>query len=354
MKRVGVAAIMATSLLVAACGSSSKPSSSTATGGTSLKGQSAVFETFGGNIGDAIKNAFGDPAAKTTGLQVTYDAPTDYSKLQTQVQSGNVQWTFVEGDPWWSMLECGKLLAPVPASVNLSSVDPKYIVDKCEVPGDTWTFNMAYDPTKFKSDPPTSWADFFNTKKYPGKRAIWGGYVINGALEGALEAAGVPPNKLYPLDLKLAFQKLESIRKDTIFADTSAQMIQLMQSHQVVMAACSGNQEGWGGAFAPIWKGSLFSWDAYLIPKGANTAAAAGIANYMLTPHAQQDFVTQIPFGGVLKSPAKPPTNVSSLYTAWSPTLPAHAAQETPLDQAYYAKNYNMINNMWTSYVQGG
>ncbi len=352
-KRQGVAglACIAAAMIAVGCGSDSNSGTSSAS--TPLKDQNAVIVHFGGSVGNAVEQAFGNPVAKATGMKITYDAPTDYAKLQTQVETGNVSWTVLEADPWWALQQCGKLLSPIPASVRTAEkIDPKYAAGACSVPGGTWSFNVAYDP-KFAADPPTGWADFFNTKKYPGKRALWGSYAVNGALEGALLADGVAPDKLYPLDLDRAIKKLDTIKSDTTFFDTTAQVEQLMQNRQITMAITAGNQAGFSGGFNPVWNQSLESWDAYIVPKGANLTAATPILKNILTASAQTKFTSLIPFGGTLKTPLPPPTGVSKQFASWSSVLPAHREGAIPLDQEYYAKNYDTVNSRWTSFVQG-
>jgi putative spermidine/putrescine transport system substrate-binding protein len=46
-------------------------------------------------------------------------------------------------------------------------------------------------------------------------------------------ADGVPFNKVYPIDVKRAFKKLDTIKSDTIFWNTGAQSEQLLSSGQV-------------------------------------------------------------------------------------------------------------------------
>ena len=57
---------------------------------------------------------------------------------------------------------------------------------------------------------PLSWADFWNVKDFPGKRALpdYASY----ALPLALLADGVKPENLYPLDVDRAFASLQKIK----------------------------------------------------------------------------------------------------------------------------------------------
>src|SRR5260370_42590152 len=87
-----------------------------------------------------------------------------------------------------------------------------------------WAQVMAYRTDAFKGDAPKDWADFSNTKKFPGDRAM-GGTGAGGCpgIEFALMAAGLPAAKLYPLDIDKAFASYSVIKKPVrIWSDTVA------------------------------------------------------------------------------------------------------------------------------------
>src|SRR5258708_37970722 len=77
-----------------------------------------------------------------------------------------------------------------------------------------FSYVIAYDTAKFGGKAPKSWADFWNLKEFPGKRTMRKD--IQGSLEAALMADGVPLEKVYPIDVPRAFTKLKEINNDTI------------------------------------------------------------------------------------------------------------------------------------------
>src|SRR5690606_938896 len=81
---------------------------------------------------------------------------------------------------------------------------------------------------------PTDWTAMWDTKKFPGKRALYN-RVESGLLEMALLADGVPADKLYPLDVPRALKKLGQIRNDIIWYETVPQSEQLMRDGQASM-----------------------------------------------------------------------------------------------------------------------
>jgi spermidine/putrescine-binding protein len=73
----------------------------------------------------------------------------------------------------------------------------------------TYSYVIGYDAKKFGKNPPKSWADFWDVKKYPGKRTLYKWMSAN--LECALLADGVPADQLYPLDVDRALRKIEEL-----------------------------------------------------------------------------------------------------------------------------------------------
>ena len=135
------------------------------------------------------------------------------------------------------------------AVVDTSPLDPQF-VSECAIPVLQYAFTIAYNTDVFPDDHPTSWADFFNVEKYPGKRGFWRS-VTSGIFEAALLADGVPADQLYPLDIDRAFRKLDSIKEHIVFYDTGDQQVQLVASGRRWcrrgMAGCQAAQQDSGG-----------------------------------------------------------------------------------------------------------
>jgi putative spermidine/putrescine transport system substrate-binding protein len=350
--------IVAVVVLTAACAGFSAAGSSASTTGTSatpdLSGKHAVVQTFGGDIDKLIQKYYIDPVDSKTHLSATIDNPTDYGKLAVQVKSHNVQWDVVQGDAFFSLKNCGTLLQPMNTLVNRKAIASKYITDKCEVPGETYSFMLMYDKSKFKSGPPKSWADFFNTSKYPGKRGVWGSYVFSGILEGALLADGVPQSRLYPLDLDRAFKKLDTIKSDIKFYDTLAEAQNLMEQGEVSMIVTVGEvgvkADQNGAHFTPVWHQIMTSWDAYFSPKGADPEAAAAILNQIATSKAQSNVIAGDPTSGATTKTFTPP-HPTGIKLAFSPDVQGRARTAVILNQRWWADNLDPVSTRWTAFA---
>jgi putative spermidine/putrescine transport system substrate-binding protein len=364
-----VSTVLASAALMSACGSSndgsSKGSGSTAgssssSGSASLTGKKAVFVDFGGPAQVAEKKAYVTPVVASTGMKIAVTDPTDYVKLQTQVETGNVSWTVVLADPWWVIQNCGKLLekrADVAPDLDISKIDPKFVTDDCTVPVNTIAWMPMYNAKKFTSDAPKSWSDFFNTAKYPGTRLVWGSYTVDGLLEGALLADGVKPENLYPLDVDRALKKLDTIRKDISFFDTIPQAQELMRSGEPAFAEIDSSAgygaDVLGANFKPVWGGPpLLMWNAYAVPKGADRDAAAPILKRIADPASQTQMMGMYPFGTTGDFEVPKPRNAT--FAEWQPDQPSNVKNIIPMDQKYWAENFDQVNEKFLDWVAKG
>jgi putative spermidine/putrescine transport system substrate-binding protein len=235
-----------------------------------------VVNDSGGAMGTWMRKAYFDAFEKAYGIRVVETSPTDFGKLRAMVESGNVEWT---------VTEIGGQDAIRAESMGLvERIDDK-IVDRSKFPAEArspyvfaasvYSTVLAYRKDAFKGDHPKTWADFWDVKRFPGPRSLRNHPVDN--LEFALLIDGVPPDKLYPLDLDRAFKKLDEIKPFvTVWWTTGAQPAQLLLDKEVVLAS------GWNGRFfdllvkeAPIdieWDGGALKKGSFVIPKGAKDA----------------------------------------------------------------------------------
>ncbi|MGF6972768.1 hypothetical protein QFZ94_001195 [Paraburkholderia sp. JPY465] len=92
-------------------------------------------------------------------------------------------------------------------------------------------------------------------------------------LEIALLADGVPPNKLYPLDLDRAFKKLDTIKSDIVWWSGGAQSQQLLASGEAPIGMFwNGRLHALAQTGVPVgisWNQNLTAADMLVIPKGA-------------------------------------------------------------------------------------
>lgn len=350
--RAIVAAIF---VVVAALVVATTASTNTSQALPNLKGTTLTVVNFGGNLAEAQRKAWQIPFAKATGAKVRDDL-VDYAKLKAQVQSGNVTWDVVEADTFFVQQQCGKLFLPRDKSIVKSTRNalPGSISNRCGVPVVASATVLAYNPAKYGNTPPKTWNDFFNTAKFPGKRAVWN-YVLNGLPEAALLASGVSPKKLYPLNMDRAFTKLETIKDDLLFADTLAQQQEQVTSGQADMAMIfTGRLLGAvreGSKFKAVWTQNLRIWDNMAIARGSKQVnAGMHYLEYLLNPAVQNRLTRYSPYTSMLKGP-RPKTD--PLTAKYLTNDPKHYKLGLDIDQIWWSKNYDEMAERWTAFTSG-
>lgn len=327
----GAAALIATTLAAAAA----------------TAADTMVFTSWGGTTQDAQKKDWAEPFAKSGGVTVKQDGPTDYGKLKAMVESGNVAWDVVdvEGDFAVAAAKAG-LLEPLDFSViKKDDLDPRFVSNQY-VGSFYYSFVLGYNKTALGGKVPKSWADLFDTKTFPGKRTFYK-WSAPGVLEIALLADGVSPDKLYPLDLDRAFKKLDTIKSDIVWWSGGAQSQQLLASGEAPIGMF------WNGRIFAIqadnpnvglsWEQNLTAADVLVVPKGAkNKAEAMKFLAFASSPQAQADLA---------KDTSYAPTNLQSaalMAPATAATLPDKFIQsQINLNMAYWAEHRDEIGKRW-------
>ncbi|WP_460418999.1 ABC transporter substrate-binding protein [Pseudomonas sp. microsymbiont 2] len=309
------------------------------------------FVSWGGTTQDAQKAAWAEPFAKQTGIKVVQDGPTDYGKLKAMVESGNVQWDVVDVEADFALRAASEgLLEPLDFTViQRERIDPRF-VSAHGVGSFFFSFVLGYNEGKLGAGKPSDWSALFDTKTYPGKRALYK-WPSPGVLELALLADGVPAGQLYPLDLDRAFKKLDTIKKDIVWWGGGAQSQQLLASGEASLG------QFWNGRVyalqqdgAPVgvsWKQNLVMADFLVIPKGAkNKDAAMKFLASASGAQGQADFANATAYA---------PVNLDSvglLKPELAGNLPtAYAQDQVTLDFAYWAKNGQAIAARWNEWL---
>ncbi|MCD5975007.1 MULTISPECIES: ABC transporter substrate-binding protein [Pseudomonas] len=322
-------------------------------GAAALAAESVNFVSWGGSTQDAQKQAWANPFSKSSGITVVQDGPTDYGKLKAMVESGNVQWDVVDVEADFALRAASEgLLEPLDFNViKKDRIDPRFVSEH-GAGSFFFSFVLGYNESKTGTGAkaPQDWAALFDTKTYPGKRALYK-WPSPGVLELALLADGVAADKLYPLDLDRAFKKLDSIKKDIVWWGGGAQSQQLLASGEVSMG------QFWNGRVfavqqdgAPVgvsWKQNLVMADFLVVPKGAKNkdAAMKFIAN-ATDAKGQADFANLSAYAPVNLD------SVQRLDSTLAPNMPtAHAKDQITLDFAYWAKNGPDIATRWNEWL---
>ncbi|BCH12337.1 ABC transporter substrate-binding protein (plasmid) [Mesorhizobium sp. 131-3-5] len=295
---------------------------------------------WGGTSQDAITEAVAKPFTEQSGIKVQEDVTDgNYAKVKAMVDSKNVTWDVLTADAYYPIGNCGTYAEKIDTSVVDTSKLIAEMVTPCAVPLYQYGWVLVYNTDKYGSNPPKSWADFFDTKKYPGKRAMYN-QAFAGTLEVPLLADGVAPDKIWPLDYDRAFKKLNSLGDDLIFFDTGAQQQQMLESGEADMAVAwttrAYNAAANGAKIKPVWNQPIAAYDTLMVLKGSpHKDAAMKLIAYATGAEAQTKLPNKTAFAPV-NVDAKP--KVDPLKAEW--LLSTHKdVPKIVMNMAWYAKN---------------
>jgi mannopine transport system substrate-binding protein len=178
-----------------------------------------IVATTGGIYDRALKEAWFVPFERTTWIKVVTVPATDAemrAKAQAMNQAKNVTWDAILNTEIWADSPGNRAF-----SEDLTEFCKEFagrtdlIKNTCSGAGVKYSVVatlLAYNDKTYAGRKPQVWADFWNTKEFPGSRALpnladpWRIYAA------ALMADGVPANKLFPIDVPRALRKLDEIK----------------------------------------------------------------------------------------------------------------------------------------------
>lgn len=320
-----------------------------------LAGKTLTFVSYGGIFQDGQIKALEDFVQKS-GVTLLSDGPTEVAKIQAQVESGNVMWDVVDTGDYLPFVYCGTLFQKLDFSkIDISKI-PEGQVGDCSVPAMNYAVMFLYNKEKYKDNPPKSWADFFDTEKFPGSRAIPGYADPEGfMIELALLNDGVPKDQLFPADIDRGLNKWRSMRDDLILWTTGAESQQMMESGEANMAMVwSGRGKAAlenGAAYEPVWQDWVVVKDELAIPVGAkDTDAAHALINAYLGKHAQEVMAEETSYSPI-NVDAKP--EVDELTAAFMTNTPEKQALAYNQNVPYWVEHYEELTEKWAEFIAG-
>jgi len=347
--------LLTCSLLIASAAfAESKPIAGEVIAG-SLKGKTLTFTSYGGIFQDGQIAALKDFVDKS-GVRLLSDGPTELAKLQAQINSGHVTWDVVDTGDLAPYVHCGKLFQRLDLSKLDTSNIPAGQVGPCSVPAMNYAIMFLYKNESYKENPPKNWKDFFDSKKFPGVRAIENtGEPVGSLIEQAILAAGGAAQNLTAADITLGINKIRELGSDTIFWKTGAESQQLAESGEADMIMMWSGRAMTaiknGADYTPVWQDWLVVMDQMTIPVGVKDIDASyALLNYYLGEQAQQIMAEQTSYSPIHKQ-AKP--KVNDITAAFMTNSPERMAQAYQWNIQFWADNYPQAMQQWTELVSG-
>ena len=341
--------------------------------------------SWGGAYTESQKLGYGDPTAAKLGIPVDWvDYTGGLSEIKAQKEAGAITWDIMDVYAKDTIIGCDegifvefdfdKDFAPAPDGTPASQDFFTSMPSKCAVGNILYSWNFAYNDATIGSKKPKTIKDFFNTKKFPGKRAIYKGAMSN--LEIALVADGVKASgaqaggdllyrKMEGAGIDRALAKIKKLCTDPqggcVFWNAGAQPPELLANGEVVMAT------GWNGRFfnaqmegtplVQVWDAQILDYEYFaLVKDGPNYASGdamkvlaemtsteglAGSAKYIAYAPWRKSSIAIMEAGEPWFKDGK--TNM----VPHMPTAPANLKSHILMNPDYWADNQDEINEKW-------
>jgi putative spermidine/putrescine transport system substrate-binding protein len=328
-------------------------------GGAMAQQRDLTVVSWGGAYQEAQREVYFRPwmqARSARMLEETWDGGVGV--LRARIQSGANSWDVVQVESEELLIGCEEGLFERLDFAAIGGRD-NYIpqaVHECGVGAIYYSFVLAWDRARLQTAP-RGWADFFDTARIPGRRALRRG--PKTTLEIALLADGVPPGEVYRLlatdaGVDRAFRKLDSIRRDLAWWERGSQPAQWLASGEVAMtnayngriSAANAND---GRDFGIAWDQNLYTLDSWVIMRGSpNRQRALDFLNFVGQAQVQAGLPPRIPYGVTARGAnALLPQNV----LAQLPTAPQNSGAALQIDDKFWLDHLDRLSQRFNSWV---
>jgi putative spermidine/putrescine transport system substrate-binding protein len=299
--------------------------------------------SFGGANKAAQEKAYYGPFTHASGINVVggeYNG--EMAKVKAMVDTHSVSWDVLEVESPELARGCdeGQFEKLDYSKLNKADFVPG-AVQSCGIGIFVWSTVLAYNGDKFKAGP-KSWKDFWDVKKFPGKRGLRKG--AKYTLEIALMADGVAPKDVYKVlatqaGQDRAFKMLDRLKPSIQWWEAGAQPPQYLVSGDVVMSSAyngriAASQKD-GKNLKIVWNGNMYDFDSWAIPKGSpNKDAALKFIDFASRPENQKIYSQNIAYG---PSNKKAIALLGKKEAADLPTAPQNIKSGVAVDVAFWA-----------------
>ena len=352
--------VLAGSLGLAAAGLTGIAGRLAAQGATGKLEESLVIRTTGGIFEAALKKHFFDPFSKATGVKVVPVAASYgdmMAKAAAMKAAGKVEWDIISPQ-YYELSKLSDLVEDLGNCSAIPNVAGQGIPQACGRYGVLYLTGgqvLAYDPRAFAAKKPQTWADFWDVKTFPGPRALPNTGSPWATLIAALIADGVPPSKVFPLDLDRAFKKLDQIKPHVaVWWKTGAQSQQVMRQGDALMSLMwSGTAYATKKSGVPLewsWTNAIADFGSWTILKGAPhpNAARAFINFYMANPENHVAFSREMGYATSNKAAG---AMLSDAEKAELGAVPAITSQIISPDADWLEKNRAAALERWNRWI---
>ncbi|WP_128002317.1 ABC transporter substrate-binding protein [Piscinibacter defluvii] len=335
--------------------------------GTAVQAQSTITITsYGGAYGKSLQEVMYKPFAAKSGVKVlSEDYNGGLAEVRAQVKTGNVKWDVIDVELAEALRGCDEGLfekidpVKLPPGEDGTPAKSDFVpgaITPCAVGTITYANVVAYDKAKYPSNAPKTLDDFFDLKKFPGKRGMKKEAPVN--LEWALMADGVAPQDVYkvlstPAGVDRAFKKLDTIKPQIVWWTAGAQPPQLLAAGEVALTTVYHGRIYDANTkdkrdFALVWDGQVVVPNLFAVVKGSkNVAPAMEFVRFATSSKPLADETGYIPYAPMRKSSLK---LVADSVKPWLPGTSQHG-RHLQTDAAWWADHGDEMNQRFAAWL---
>jgi putative spermidine/putrescine transport system substrate-binding protein len=323
------------------------------------QGRDLTVVSWGGAYQDAQREVYFRPFQQATRIRLleeTWDG--GIGVLRSRIASGANTWDVVQVESEELLIGAEEgLFEPIDwAAIGGRDAYIPQAVHDFGVGAILYSFVLAFDRARMANGP-ANWADFFDTRRFPGKRGLRKG--PKTTLEIALMADGVPPDQVYatlstPAGVDRAFRKLDSIKADIAWWERGSQPPQWLAAGEVAMTnayngrIAAANKTD-GRNFAIVWTNNLYTLDSWVIMKGSpNRARALEFLKFVGRPDIQAGLPPRIPYGVTAKGANE---RLPADLLAQLPTAPQNLAGALQISDRFWLDNLDALTQRFNTWV---
>jgi len=349
--------------------------------------------SWGGNYQDTQKITLGNKFFEKTGIKINWISWKDYPYLEldqilnnqsNELPKIDIIDIFINNKNTLNLLneKCiQKKIYNFNQNNNLSDNYKKilyledYIIkpqNECLLGNILFSWNFAYNSNLFEDNKPRSASDFFNTKKFPGKRGIYIGVKPN--LELSLIADGVSPRGLYNViknqtsAISRSMKKIDKLCDDPkggcVFWISGSEPSSLLKNNKVIMST------GWSNRFTQsqlnenlsitqVFNNQIIDYEYYVINnRSENIENSINFLEFVTTPENEIKFLKKIPYSSWRKTTLSYIQDSKNNYDKYTinilnniPIKIDNFDEQIFIDHNYWENEYDKINKFWNKEI---
>ncbi len=322
-----------------------------------------VVATTGGAYDRALKEVWFEPFTQATAIKVSTVTATDAeqrTRAQAMANTGRVTWDIINNVDIIAESAQNRAFTRDLTAFCAQFEARKDLVEKsCNPAGVRISFNatlLAFNTQRFKNGDPGTWADLWDTARFPGPRALPSFNDPWRVFAAALLADGVPADKLFPLDIDRALKKLDAIKPQIqLWWRTGDQSQQGFRNAEYAMGMIWGTRasalRAEGQPVGISYDGAFLLADTMQILRdGPNSAGAEALLKFYLDhPEVQAKLAERL---NVTPPSLDAIAKMSEAARANIPNSPEAFKGIVKHDSAWIAANQARMLEAWNAWIQ--